>query len=232
MLATSPHQRRPIRSSTSCYTRSTNHVATPQPISQPPIGTNLRKSSSPSQSEGDACEARRGCTKPTQSRHFRGSRPWWRDAVGFPSPFTGAVHNRRHSGEIRNPEGKGNGKRPRTLRHSCKSSTSFLQIINVIPAHRQRHSRTSSTPSRTSSTPSRTSSTPSRTSSTPSRTSSTSFPHIVNVIPALRQRHSRGRGNPEKTTHAVVPHCAGETVVFMCPWIPASAGMTACYMWV
>ena len=33
--------------------------------------------------------------------------------------------------------------------------------------------------------------------------------------PAHRQRHSRGRGNPEKTNHAVVHHCAGETVFYV-----------------
>ena len=65
----------------------------------------------------------------------------------FPSPFTGAVHNRRHSGESRNPEGKGNP------RHSRLQTTPSPHIINVIPAHLTRHSCKSSTPSRTSSTP-------------------------------------------------------------------------------
>ena len=51
----------------------------------------------------------------------------------FPSPFTGAVHNRRHSGESRNPEGKGNP------RHSRLQTTPSPHIINVIPAHLTRH---------------------------------------------------------------------------------------------
>ena len=105
----------------------------------------------------------------------------------FPSPFTGAVHNRRHSGERRIPEGKGNGEAP-------AYPPSFLQIINAIPHIIN------------------------------------VIPRIVNVIPAHHQRHSRGRGNPEKTNHAVVHHCAGKPVVFVCPWIPASAGMTAGYV--
>ena len=91
--------------------------------------------------------------------------------MDFPSPFTGAVHNHRHSGECRIPEGKGNGKAPaypppHRQRHSRTSSTSFPHIINAIP-----HIINAI---------------PHIINAIPHIINA--IPHIINVIPALRQR--------------------------------------------